>query len=104
MKKYSVKIEPEALNDIQEITDWYNKQQAGLGKRFQKTTIQQINSLKKDPHIFSIRYNEIRCILTGKFPYMAHFFINDEKNTVEVLAVISTARNPKIWEEKTSKK
>ena len=38
-----------------------------------------------------------------KFPYMAHFFINDENNTVEVLAVISTDRNPKIWEEKTSR-
>jgi plasmid stabilization system protein ParE len=104
MKKYSIQIEPEALNDIQEITDWYNKQQAGLGKRFQKTIIQQINSLKKDPHIFALRYNEIRCMFTRKFPYMAHFFINDKNNTVEVLAVISTARNPKIWEEKTSKK
>jgi hypothetical protein len=34
---------------------------------------------------------------------MAHFYINDENNTVEVLAVISTDRNPKIWQEKTSK-
>lgn len=34
MNKYKVKIEPEALADIQGITDWYNKQQAGLGKRF----------------------------------------------------------------------
>jgi len=25
MTKYKVKIEPEALEDIQEITDWYNK-------------------------------------------------------------------------------
>ena len=37
MKKYKVKIEPEALSDIQEITDWYNEQ-ANLGKRFQNTT------------------------------------------------------------------
>ena len=36
MKKYKVKIEPEALADIQEITDWYNEAQAGLGKRFQE--------------------------------------------------------------------
>jgi plasmid stabilization system protein ParE len=39
MKKCKVKIEPEALADIQEITDWYNEKQAGLGGRFQKTTI-----------------------------------------------------------------
>lgn len=102
MKKYKVKIEPEALIDIQEITDWYNESQAGLGKRFQNKAIKQINSLNKDPQIYSIRYKEIRCVIIKQFPYMAHFYINDENNTVEVLAVISTSRNPKIWQEKTS--
>lgn len=103
MKKYKVKIEPEALADIQEITDWYNVAKAGLGKRFQKTTIKHINSLSKDPQIYAVRYKEIRCVVIKKFPYMAHFYVNDENNTVEVLAVISTDRNPKIWQEKTNK-
>jgi len=101
MKTFKVKIEPEALADIQEITDWYNEQKVGLGKRFQKTAIKQINSLNKDPQIYAIRYKEIRCVLIKKFPYMAHFYINDESHGVEVLAVISTDRNPKIWIEKT---
>jgi plasmid stabilization system protein ParE len=104
MKKYKVKIESEALDDIQEITDWYNDAQEGLGKRFQKTAIKHISSLNKDPQIFAIRYNEIRCMVIKEFPYMAHFYINDENNTVEVLAVISTDRDPKIWEEKTGRK
>ncbi len=69
MKQYKVKIEPEALADIQEITDWYNDQQAGLGKRFQQTAIGHINSLSKDPQIYAIRYKEIRCVLVNKFPY-----------------------------------
>jgi hypothetical protein len=34
---------------------------------------------------------------------MVHFYINQELNMVEVLAVISTDRNPKIWDEKTIK-
>ncbi len=103
MKKHKLKIEPEALADIQEITDWYNKTQAGLGNRFQKAAIRHINSLSKDPHIYAIRYKEIRCVVIKKFPYMVHFYINDEYNTVEVLAVISTSKNPKIWTEKTAK-
>lgn len=101
MKSYKVKIEPEALAEIQEITDWYNEQQTGLGKRFQNTTIKLINSLNKNPQIYAFRYNEIRCLQVKKFPYMIHFYINS--NTVEVLAVISTDRNPKIWIEKTEK-
>jgi plasmid stabilization system protein ParE len=103
MKKFRVKVEPEALADIQEISDWYNLQQAGLGKRFLKTTINQINSLSKDPQIYAVRYREIRCVLIKKFPYLIHFTINETDKTVEVLAVISTNRNPKIWIEKTGK-
>ena len=103
MKKYKVTIEPEALADIQEITDWYNEHQDGIGTRFQKTAIKQINSLKETPQIYAIRYKEIQRILIKKFPYMAHFYINDKDNVVEVLAVISTDRNPKIWSVKTSK-
>lgn len=101
--KYKVSIEPQALADIQNITDWYNEKQAGLGKRFQKTTIKQIDNLCSNPYVCAIRFKEIRCLLIKKFPYMAHFYINEETTTVEVLAVISTSRNPKIWTEKTER-
>ncbi|RAV30580.1 type II toxin-antitoxin system RelE/ParE family toxin [Sinomicrobium soli] len=102
MKKFKVKIEPEALADIQEITDWYNEQQKKLGERFQKTAIKHINSLSRNPQIYAIRYKDIRCVIIKKFPYMAHFYIDNKNNIVEVLAVISTDRNPKIWHEKTN--
>jgi plasmid stabilization system protein ParE len=97
---HKVKVEPQALVDIQEITDWYNGKQAGLGKRFQNTIIKQIDGLCKNPYICAMRYKEIRCLLVKNFPYMAHFYINEEIRAVEVLAVISTSRNPKIWKEK----
>ena len=58
MDKYLVKIDPEALSDIQEITDWYNQRKPGLGKKFQNTAIKQINSLSKNPHIYAVRYKD----------------------------------------------
>lgn len=67
MHKYKVKIEPEALADIQGITDWYNDQQAGLGKRFQKNVVRYINSFGKDPQIYAVRYMEIRCVTNKNF-------------------------------------
>ena len=103
MKRYIVKIDPEAVADIQEITDWYNEVRTKSGKRFQETTIKQIDSLSKDPQIHTIRYKDIRCMLIKKFPYMVHFYINEGTNIVEVLAVINTHRDPIIWEEKTGK-
>lgn len=103
MKRYNLKIEPEALVDIQEITNWYNQQRNGLGGQFQKAVIKQIDSLSKNPQAFAIRYSEIRCVAIKKFPYMVHFFVNETDNSVEILAIISTDRNPKVWQEKTSK-
>ena len=44
MTQYKVAIDPEALQDIQSATDWYNEQQRGLGSRFQKQVKAQINS------------------------------------------------------------
>jgi plasmid stabilization system protein ParE len=101
---YRLKIEPEALSDIQDIINWYNQQKDGLGERFYQIIIFQIDSLNKTPHIYSIRYKQIRCMSVNKFPYMIHFYINEETKSVEVLAVISTSRNPKIWHEKSSKR
>jgi len=103
MKKYRVKVEPIALADIQEITNWYNERQVGLGKRFQDAAVRHINSLSNNPQKYAIRYKEIRCVKIKKFPYLAHFFINNENRTVEILAVISTYRNPKVWSERTRK-
>ena len=101
MKKFKIKIDSQALNDIQEIKQWYNLQKPSLGIRFRNTTIKQINTLDKVPFSYAIRYKEIRCMLIRSFPYMVHFYINHRANTVEVLAVISTDRNPMIWKEKT---
>ena len=103
MKKYLLKINPEALSDIRDIANWYDEQKAGLGSRFQNTVIKQIDLLTEDPQIFAIRYNEIRCMLVKKFPYMVHFYLNPKTSTVEVFAVIGTDRNPKIWRKKTGR-
>ncbi len=54
MLKFKVKIDSDALLDIQEATDWYNKQSAGLGSLFQKQVKQQFNSLKVNASVVTI--------------------------------------------------
>ncbi len=100
MTKYKIKIGPEALKDIQEATNWYNKQSLGLGSRFQKQVIVQINSLKCNPSAYAVRYAEVRCMIIKKFPFMVHFTIDENKKLVEVFATFHTSRNPRIWEER----
>ena len=101
MRKYRIKIASEVLSDIRETKCWYDSPKNGLGNTFKDTVIKQINDLAEDPQVFAIRYKEIRCMLVKNFPYLIHFYINEKTAVVEVLAVISTDRNPKIWEVKT---
>jgi plasmid stabilization system protein ParE len=97
MRSFKLAIDPEALTDIQEATDWYNKQLSGLGTRFQRQVKNQINALKRNASIYSTRYDEVRCVLVRKFPYLIHYMIDRQKNQIAVFAVFHTSRNPKIW-------
>ena len=96
--KYKVKIDSEALSDIQKATNWYNQQMIGLGSRFQKQVKLQINSLSINPNSYSIRYADVRCMLIKKFPFLVHFTVDVSAGIVEVYAVLHTSRNPEIWE------
>ena len=100
---YELKIDVDAFKDIQQAKEWYEIQSKGLGKRYANQVKKQINSLKKDPYIFSIKYNEIRCRKIEKFPFLIHYKINEELKIVAVFAVFRTSRNPAIWKRNTDK-
>jgi hypothetical protein len=100
MIEYNIKIDVDALQDIQNATEWYNDQLEGLGTQFQKHVKIYINSLKKKAPLYSIRYGDVRCMLLKKFPFMIHYIIDEKQYLVEVFAVIHTSRNPEIWAKK----
>jgi len=101
MSPYKVKIDTEALLDIQEISDWYNKRVENLGLRFQKNVRLQIDTLKHNADSYGIRYYDVRCMLVKKFPFLIHYIIDEANETVEVFAIIHTSRSPKIWEQRS---
>lgn len=98
--QFQLKIDVDALNDIQETFEWYEIQLKGLGLRYKTQTKKHINSLKKDPYLFSIKYNEIRCRKIEKFPFLIHYLINERENIVTVFAIFHTSRSPEIWNKR----
>ena len=97
MKQYKIQIDKDALQDIQNATDWYNEASKGLGTRFQKQVKAQINTLSKSPLAYSIRYSTVRCMLIKKFPFLVHFTADEKTLLVKVFGVFHTSRNPEIW-------
>jgi hypothetical protein len=93
----------EVYEDLQEAVGWYNRKQPRLGTRFFKSVKEQIARIKKNPFIIAVRYDEVRCAKLKGFPYLIHFKIYPDKSIVRVIAVLSTHRDPVIWNERTSK-
>ena len=101
LKKFTIEIEPEAFEDIQEVVDYYNQKQDGLGKHFFDTINQHFDFLKKNYMSFAIRYDDIRCMKVKKFPYAIHYRILIQQKIVSIKAIFSTYRNPDNWKERT---
>lgn len=59
-----------------------------------------VHYIQQNPNAVAQRYDNIRTALLDTFPYMVHFSVDDDKKTITVLAVLHTARDPKIWKER----
>jgi hypothetical protein len=97
---WELKIDVDAFKDIQEAVEWYELQLKGLGQRYKIQTIKSINSLKKNPFVFSVKYNNIRCRKIEKFPFLIHYVIDENIKTITVFAVFHTSRSPEIWKKR----
>ena len=88
------------MQDIRDASDWYGFKSKGSENGFKKQVVSQINTLKKNPTIFAIRYNDVRCMLIKNFPFLVHFTIDEPNGIVKIFAIFHTSRNPKIWNER----
>ena len=95
MPSYKIRIEQRALDDIQHAFEYYEKQQAGLGVRFNQSVFHSFEALNKNP-FYQVRYDNFRCLPIKKFPYMIHYEVDEANEAVVVYAVINTLLNPEM--------
>jgi len=97
---YKIKIDIDAFEDIKNTSFWYGNQLKGLDIRYKTQVIKQISFLKKNPYLYSIKYNDVHCLKVKKFPFLIHYKIDEISKTINVFAIIHTSRNPEIWLKK----
>lgn len=97
--KYSIIIEENALQDIQDAIDYYDEQQFGLGEKFENNIHRSIMAMAKNP-FYQVRYDQIRCFPLKKFPYMIHFELQATDCVVRIIAVFHTSQSPKKWHKR----
>ncbi len=91
--KYAIFVK----EDIKAAVIWYNKTQNGLGTRFLKNVKEKINSVAENPEVFQIRYNDVKIAVIKTFPYTIHFQFNTQQNTILILGIFHTSKNPENW-------
>ena len=89
--KYQLLIKAEAMQDMAEAFDWYEKERTGLGIEFLDEAEASYNRVIKHPEHYQSHQNQ-RIAVMHRFPYKIVYEI--ERETVVVYAVYHDKRNP----------
>jgi toxin ParE1/3/4 len=93
-----LKIEPEAELDVFRAYRSYEDVRRGLGRRFIAHLQDVLDHITASPEIHAITYHNVRQTLVRKFPYVVCYTFEGE--TISVLAVFHTSRNPDDWKSR----
>ena len=86
-----------AQQDINDAAIWYNAKRKGLGRKFIKALRKKVRFIQQNPKAANVRYDNIRTSTLDAFPFMIHYFVDDNNKEVVISAVLHTSRNPDIW-------
>jgi len=81
--------------DLAGAYQWYEEQRVGLGEGFLAAVDASFDGIEKFPEIFARVHGEVRRAMVSRYPYAVFYRI--ESKQVVVLAVLHTARDPRLW-------
>lgn len=87
-----------AKEDIQEIVTYYDLKASSITDRFLERLFVEFNVIAETPELFQEKYRQTRVRYIKGFPYGIHYTFKEE--SVEVLAVLHTSRNPNFWKKR----
>lgn len=94
MRNFKVEVLDLAKTDTRQARKWYNHQQAGLGKRFTTDLTGTLRKIARNATSFAIRYKVVRLANFKTFPYAAHFYIDNDHDTVFIITILNSSQHP----------
>lgn len=92
---YSVIISSKAQKEMAASWLWYEEREEGLGDRLYEAVKQKLNTIAKNPEIFSMKRSPYREAKVAIFPFVIVYKIYKRKRLIEAVSVFHTSRNPK---------
>ena len=93
MPRFKIAYSPESLEEIKRIVNWYNDIHPDLGDRFKKNLLAEIAAIKQNPLARSFRYDDVRFAVVKKFPYAAHYTVDETNKLIKIQAVFGFSQD-----------
>ncbi len=97
--KFSIEFRKEALQDLLDTIEWYEKQVPGLGDEFYISFSNEIRIIRKNPLLNPTKYKNIRKAITRRFPYIIYYIVVPS-NKIIVLAILHMKRRSNSWRKR----
>lgn len=92
---YQLVFDIKASKEFSNSFDWYEDQQEGLGNRFEKAVYEKLNDIQQYPERYPQKRKPYREIKVKKFPFLIVYKFYKLKNTILIISIFHTSRNPK---------
>ncbi len=91
---YKIVIVEDAKVDFRGALEYYKNIDPKLSKHFNQSFKECLSTIKKNPELFQIRFENVRVKLFKSFPYLIHYTIYD--NLIVIKAIFHSSRNSKL--------
>jgi len=92
---YQLIFEAKAVKEFSDSFDWYEDQQEELGNRFEKAVYEKLSEIQKYPERYPQKRKPYRETGIKKFPFLIVYEFDKLKNTIFIISIFHTSRNPK---------
>jgi len=91
-----VVLRPEAGRDVEEVQNYLDAQQTGLGQAFLDRLHESLKQIGALPELCGIVWRNVRAARLRRFAYVVYYRPLDDR--VEVLAVMHGSRDESVWQ------
>ncbi|MFC3417557.1 type II toxin-antitoxin system RelE/ParE family toxin [Algoriphagus hitonicola] len=102
---FELRYNPHIYLDIQKAVDFYTEETKSdqLGRRFIQHVEITLSKLNQAALNYQVRFDDVRMIPVPSFPFLVHYRVSEETNTVFVEAIFHVRENPETWQTRLKK-
>jgi mRNA-degrading endonuclease RelE of RelBE toxin-antitoxin system len=92
-----LRYHPAAIQEAQNSTEWYNRQEEGLGMEFSAEIGKAVGLLKCDPARLPKTAGNLQVARVKRFPYSIYFHFQPETSRIFIVSIFHHRRRPGSW-------